>query len=111
MNNIESQNNILSSHSALRKNDTSEKTKTIYEYPEKNLLKISGALKKEIIYGINVLDITPFTKNFKGRMIIYQTHGLIIYPAKFIPQIPQFCICTFSNINDTVLDPFCGSGT
>jgi DNA modification methylase len=44
-------------------------------------------------------------------MLTYQTHGLYIYPAKFIPQIPQFCIRKYSKPQDVILDPFCGSGT
>ena len=33
------------------------------------------------------------------------------YPARFIPEIPGTLIGYFSNENDLVLDPFCGSGT
>lgn len=40
------------------------------------------------------------------------THGLHIYPAKFIPQIPRWSF-SFSKINrlGVVLDPLCGCGT
>lgn len=41
----------------------------------------------------------------------YLTHALHPYPAKFIPQIPNALIQALSSIGDTVLDPFCGSGT
>jgi len=41
----------------------------------------------------------------------YLTHGLHPYPAKFIPQIPNALIQELSSVGDTVLDPFCGSGT
>jgi len=41
----------------------------------------------------------------------YLTHGFHPYPAKFVPQIPNFFIKRFTEIGDTVLDPFCGSGT
>ncbi len=41
----------------------------------------------------------------------YLTHALHPYPAKFIPQIPNTLIQELSSVGDTVLDPFCGSGT
>lgn len=41
----------------------------------------------------------------------YLTHGIHPYPAKFIPQIPSCLINAYSKKNDSVLDPFCGSGT
>lgn len=39
------------------------------------------------------------------------THSLHPYPAKFIPQIPRALIEALSAPGETVLDPFCGSGT
>jgi site-specific DNA-methyltransferase (cytosine-N4-specific) len=39
------------------------------------------------------------------------THGLHPWPAKFIPDIPAKAIARYSRPGDTVLDPFCGSGT
>ncbi len=41
----------------------------------------------------------------------YLTHGTFYYPAKFIPQIPRFCIKEYTSENDWVIDPFAGSGT
>lgn len=41
----------------------------------------------------------------------YLTHSLHPYPAKYIPQIPNALIQELSSVGDTVLDPFCGSGT
>lgn len=41
----------------------------------------------------------------------YLTHSLHPYAAKFIPQIPNALIQELSSIGETVLDPFCGSGT
>lgn len=41
-----------------------------------------------------------------------RNHGLHKYPAKFIPQIPQWALTYGTSIGrDVVLDPFCGSGT
>lgn len=39
------------------------------------------------------------------------THGLHKYPAKFFPELPRWLIKRYSNEYDTILDPFCGSGT
>lgn len=41
----------------------------------------------------------------------YLTHNFHPYAAKFIPQIPNYLIKTFSKEKETILDPFCGSGT
>lgn len=41
----------------------------------------------------------------------YLTHNFHPYPAKFIPQIPRIIIEKLSSKGDTILDPFCGSGT
>ena len=41
----------------------------------------------------------------------YLTHSMHPYPAKFIPQIPKTLIRELASTRETVLDPFCGSGT
>jgi DNA modification methylase len=41
----------------------------------------------------------------------YLTHNFHPYPAKFVPQIPRIIIEALTDVGDTVLDPFCGSGT
>lgn len=41
----------------------------------------------------------------------FLTHNYFKYPAKFIPQIPEWAIKSFSSESDTILDPFAGSGT
>ncbi|UCE91393.1 MAG: site-specific DNA-methyltransferase [Methanobacteriota archaeon] len=46
-----------------------------------------------------------------GKQVSYATHGIHRYPAKFIPQIPRFCLESYSKAGDDVLDPFMGSGT
>ncbi|MCW8889350.1 MAG: DNA methyltransferase [Sedimenticola sp.] len=38
-------------------------------------------------------------------------HNLCWYPSRFIPMIPAQLITALSKPGDTVLDPFCGSGT
>lgn len=39
------------------------------------------------------------------------THSIHSYPAKYIPQIPRAMIEEFSEIGETIYDPFVGSGT
>lgn len=41
----------------------------------------------------------------------YLTHGIHSYTAKLIPQIPHHFIEKYTKRDDTILDPFCGSGT
>jgi len=49
--------------------------------------------------------------DFVGANTGYLTHAIHPYPAKYIPQIPKALIRELASIGDTVLDPFCGSGT
>lgn len=53
--------------------------------------------------GINLFITTNSVSEY--------THGLIKYPAKYIPQIPSWAIKNFSKKGELVLDPFNGSGT
>ena len=41
----------------------------------------------------------------------YATHGLYVYPAKFIPQIVRYVLERYSEPGGWVFDPFAGSGT
>jgi site-specific DNA-methyltransferase (cytosine-N4-specific) len=56
-------------------------------------------LKKKLIFDFNGVDTS------------YLTHSLHPYPAKFPPQLPKTILKQFSKKGETVLDPFCGSGT
>jgi len=47
----------------------------------------------------------------KGHAFGEVTHSIHKYPAKLIPQIPGLFISKFCETGDTVLDPYCGSGT
>jgi len=49
--------------------------------------------------------------DFNGADTSYLTHSLHPYPAKFPPQLPKTILKQFSKTGETVLDPFCGSGT
>ncbi len=57
------------------------------------------------------VDLSCDFGKYIGKQVSYATHGIHRYPAKFIPQIPRFCIESFSKPGDEVLDPFMGSGT
>ena len=59
----------------------------------------------------NAQDLSGEFRKYMGRQVSYATHGIHRYPAKFIPQIPRFCIESYSDVGDAVLDPFMGSGT
>ncbi len=39
------------------------------------------------------------------------THSYHVYPARFIPQLAHALIEEFTDVGDSVWDPFCGSGT
>ena len=49
--------------------------------------------------------------DFTGVKTNHSTHSLHPYPAKYIPQIPAALIKELSNLGETVVDIFCGSGT
>lgn len=64
------------------------------------------------IYATNALaTLRELDWDFADAQTGYLTHSLHPYPAKFIPQIPNALIQELSSVGDTVLDPFCGSGT
>jgi site-specific DNA-methyltransferase (cytosine-N4-specific) len=49
--------------------------------------------------------------DFANADTMYLTHSLHPYPAKFPPQLPKTILSRFARKGQTVLDPFCGSGT
>ncbi|HEX8264914.1 MAG TPA: DNA methyltransferase [Pyrinomonadaceae bacterium] len=57
---------------------------------------------------MTLLEKSIFTANGGTTNL---THSFHPYPAKFPPQIPHNLLKQFSQAGDTVLDPFCGSGT
>ncbi len=48
---------------------------------------------------------------FRNADTKYLTHNFHSYPAKFIPQLATWLIKEVSEIGQTILDPFAGSGT
>ena len=57
------------------------------------------------------IDLSEELGRYIGKQVSYATHGIHRYPAKFIPQIPRFCLDSYSKPGDQILDPFMGSGT
>ncbi len=51
--------------------------------------------------------------NINTNSVTSHTHGFHKYPAKFIPQIPQWAINKYlkNKTDKLILEPFCGSGT
>jgi site-specific DNA-methyltransferase (cytosine-N4-specific) len=49
--------------------------------------------------------------NFAKADTGYLTHGLHVYPARMVPQIARRLIHYYTKEYDSILDPFCGSGT
>jgi DNA modification methylase len=49
--------------------------------------------------------------DFSGTIGSAGDHGYHWYPARYIPQIPGILIGYLSDAGNTILDPFCGSGT
>ncbi|MDI3484953.1 MAG: hypothetical protein PWQ50_173 [Methanolobus sp.] len=47
----------------------------------------------------------------QSKSSTYYTHGFHPYPAKFTPQVVNKYLSIYCKPGDTVLDPFCGSGT
>jgi len=66
-------------------------------------LNKTGISVKKYSFRNNMKDIIP-------RMD-YLTHGIHPYTAKLIPHIPRYFIEKYTQKNDVVFDPFCGSGT
>ena len=49
--------------------------------------------------------------DYNGENTSYLSHSLHPYPAKFPPQLPKRILQQYAVKGQTILDPFCGSGT
>ncbi len=49
--------------------------------------------------------------DYRGEFTKAYTHGFHSYPAMMIPQVARRLILEYSNEGDSLLDPFCGSGS
>jgi hypothetical protein len=62
-----------------------------------------------MISGFRNLDILDW--EFEESDSSFMVHNACWFPAKLVPQIPAHLILNLFEAGDTVLDPFCGSGT
>jgi site-specific DNA-methyltransferase (cytosine-N4-specific) len=93
---------------------TTEEAQFIVNYAQSGTLSAPSKSLKEppIVYTVSpVAKLEKLDWDFVEANTGYLTHSLHPYPAKFIPQIPNALIQALSSVGDTVLDPFCGSGT
>nr|MDO8081717.1 DNA methyltransferase [Candidatus Freyarchaeota archaeon] len=64
-----------------------------------------------------MVDIIPqptdksFRELTKDTSMGNSTHRIHFYPAKLLPHVPNYFIKKYTSLGETVLDPFCGSGT
>lgn len=71
-------------------------------------------MKRTAIYSVSKKETQSFKNgewDFHDADTQQHLHALHPYPARFIPQIPQKAIQSYSSPGDIVLDPFCGCGT
>ncbi len=62
-------------------------------------------------FGESIRRLVSLDWDFIGAKTGFLTHSIHPYPAKYIPQIPNALIQELSSVGETILDPFCGSGT
>lgn len=94
---------------------THEEAQTIVEFARQVNGMAAPILKESaVVYEAPIGAIPRLEKidwDFINANTGYLTHAIHPYPAKYIPQIPKALIRELASIGDTVLDPFCGSGT
>lgn len=66
---------------------------------------------KSIIKENFLSELQGIDWDFLGERTADNALSFHWYPARFVPQIPSNLIGFFTEKGDTVLDPFCGSGT
>mgnify|MGYP002821132708 CR=1 FL=1 len=60
----------------------------------------------------NIADIEPsIWKEMNGQRWAVRHHYTCSYMAMFPPELPHYFIHKFTDVDDVVLDPFCGRGT
>jgi DNA modification methylase len=94
---------------------TGDEAQTIVDFAWQ-INEATGSIIKEsaTVYNTQTDAISQLEKidwDFIDANTGYLTHAVHPYPAKYIPQIPRALIRELASIGDTVLDPFCGSGT
>ncbi len=56
-------------------------------------------------------NIEVWTSSASNKALAYSTHGIFRYFGKFPPPIARYLIKKYTNEDDLVIDPMCGSGT
>jgi site-specific DNA-methyltransferase (cytosine-N4-specific) len=79
--------------------------------PSKTIKEALALYSLRLPYSDAIPKLERLDWDFAEANTSYLTHSIHPYPAKFIPQIPNTLIQELSSLGETVLDPFCGSGT
>lgn len=96
---------------------TRDEVQNVVQYAKSGLQPVAAQSTILKDTAVAYAAATPLTNlysldwDFADAKTGYLTHSLHPYPAKYIPQIPNALIQELSSVGDTVLDPFCGSGT
>jgi len=97
---------------------TPEEAEKVVRYANGSLIVPPKKINENLIfydlrlpYADSISRLERLEWDFVNASTGYLTHSLHPYPAKFIPQIPNALIQELSSFGETVLDPFCGSGT
>lgn len=56
-------------------------------------------------------ELEIWTSDASTKSLAYLSHGIFRYFGKFPPPVARHLIKTYTNQNETVVDPMCGSGT
>jgi len=88
------------------------------EGQESKALKETSIPYQTMLWGTSLPESQEWPAPVNFRQLVpeitdtnYLTHSLFYYPAKFIPQIPRFCLQTYTEPDHWVIDPFAGSAT
>jgi DNA modification methylase len=94
---------------------TSEEAQSVVSYasgaPEGVPLEKMANQNPALPYSEQIAKLQALNWDFAGVNTEYLNHSIHPYPCKYIPQIPNNLIQELSSIGETVIDPFCGSGT
>lgn len=90
----------------------------IVTFPELNITSLSIDILSRYNDLLNQSGLKRFCSKFEvwssndsNRALAYSTHGIFRYFGKFPPPIARYLIQRFTDENDMVIDPMCGSGT
>lgn len=92
-----------------------EETQAIMRYaealpPDVEVSKSNGT-NGYLPFSESIARLEQLDWDFVDAKTGFLTHSIHPYPAKYIPQIPNALIQELSSVGETILDPFCGSGT